>query len=119
MHVKGRDGCSAHEIMRGSTVTVRFMHCTACKCKCMHVQHSSHHVEQDLVWHAIEVLHVGRCGDCMWSTEPSGLRKNAWSLLGFVAMCSNAEQVLLLDAYHRQEHAEIVGCYEDSMEATA
>ena len=55
----------------------------------------------------------------MWSTAPSGLRKHAWSLLGFVAMCSNAEQVLLLDAYHRQEHAEIAGSFEDSMEATA
>ena len=80
--------------------------------------HSGHHVAQDLVCHAIEKLHMGRCGDCsvvdstVWITQ-------TWSLLGCVPMCSNAEQVLQLDAYHLPKDAEIAGCFEDSMEAAA
>ena len=52
----------------------------------LHVQHSGHHVAQDLVWPAVELLHVGRCGGCslvdstVWITQ-------RWSLLGFVAVC--------------------------------
>ena len=84
----------------------------------LHVQHSGHHVAQDLVWHAVEILHVGRCGDCN-VVDSTGWNMQTWSLLGCVAMCSNAEQVLLLDVYHRQEDAEIAGCFEDCMDATA
>ena len=104
MHVKGCGGCSAHEDVRGSTVTVQCIHCM---CRI-----------------AVTTLRKTLSGtplkSCMWGVAETGIWLTALSESrkhGRYWVESRCSQ--MLDDYHLQEDARIAGSYEDSMKAAA
>ena len=90
--MKGLDDCSAHEIVRGSRMTVRCIHCMCSIAVTTLRKTLSGPPLNSCMWGVAETA--------VWSTAPSGLRKDGrcWVLLRFAKMLSKWYYWTLLTA---------------------
>ena len=99
---EGCGDCRAHEVLRGSTVTVQCIHCM-CRIAVTTLRKTMSSTPlKSCMWGAAETG--------LWSTPQPESRKH--SRYWVVLRCAQ-----ILDAFHLHEDARIAGCYEDRMQA--